>query len=115
MGCCAKDGLDALVVTAQGIQSRSEKETGLERKAARLLDFTVSSRMYARAEAKSRQTNKGSTTAPDFSSQLKNKKNQGPLQIVVTSEHGSDDSRKQTSSINGQIKDGKKSVSLLFL
>lgn len=61
------------------------------------------------------KTSKARTNFPrDFLPTIKKRKTSPPL-IFFTSENGSDDSREQTSSINGQIKDGEEAVSLFFL
>lgn len=61
--------------------------------------------------------NKDLSFPPDFLSIIKKRKTEVLFRYIYffTSEDGSDDSRKQASSINGQIKDGKESVSLFFL
>lgn len=66
-------------------------------------------------EQRTKQAKQGQTFHVIFSPQLKKEKQKPPSDIFFTSEDGSDDSREQTSSINGQIKDGKESVSLFFL
>lgn len=85
-------------------------------KAAHILDFDVyqyaSDGRSIRGEQGEKQ-NKDLAFPSDFFPTVKEK--QKSLTGIFTSEHGSDDSRNQTSSINGQIKDGKKSVSLFFL